>query len=196
MTNTVCTLFELVNGDDTEGEGACVRVCVRVCVTVTTGSRLQREIKFTRLHTSRMRTSRLLPVSPNMHCAGGGGGRGEGGWRVGNFCENTGDLDLHNLCSFNRTPLLNILGNQSATNTFKSRTSTISMEVNSCTLIDKSCYRFRYCLSVCPGWRMQMSLYRAWSCPLHPGHVQTLSLLDRDCQKAGACYSTEMLSSF
>ena len=38
MTNTVCTLFELVNGDDTEGEGACVRacMCVRVNVTVTT----------------------------------------------------------------------------------------------------------------------------------------------------------------
>ena len=32
----------------------------------------------TRLHSSRMRTASLLPVSPSMHCTGGGGSGPEG----------------------------------------------------------------------------------------------------------------------
>ena len=33
----------------------------------------------TRMHSSRMRTARLLPVSPNMHCSGGGDVPARGG---------------------------------------------------------------------------------------------------------------------
>ena len=39
---------------------------------------IEQKVFTTRMHSSRMRTARLLPVSPSMHCSGGVPARGEG----------------------------------------------------------------------------------------------------------------------
>ena len=51
----------------------------RGCITSLSKSTNAKQ-NTTRMHSSRMRTARLLPVSPSMHCSGGGGTWSWGGW--------------------------------------------------------------------------------------------------------------------